>query len=101
MFVLQVGNKREVVQSIMLHFIVNKKKVCLDQFREGLNTLGFLEAAKAFPMEYEKYFVQHDEELTPDRVKCVLSLPDFEGTPAMLLKFIDECSLKGRLLAYW
>ena len=75
----------------MLHFIINKKKVCLDQFQEGLNILGFLEAAKAFPLNYEKYFVQHDDELTPEKVKSILSLP------AMLMKYLDECSLKGTL----
>ena len=66
----------------MLHFIINKKKVCLDQF---------LAAAKAFPMNYEKYFVQHDDELTPEKVKSILSLP------ATLMKYLDECSLKGTL----
>ena len=81
-------NTQEVVQSIMLHFIINKKKVCLDQF---------LEAAKAFPMNYEKYFVQNDDELTPEKVKSILSLPDVDGTPAMLMKYLDECSLKGTL----
>lgn len=90
-------NRQEVVQSIMLHFIINKKKVCLDQFREGLNILGFLEVAKAFPMNYEKYFVQHDDELTPEKVKSILSLPDVDGTPPMLMKYLDECSLKGTL----
>ena len=47
-------------------------------------------------MNYEKYFV-HDDELTPEKVKSILSLPDEDGTPAMLMKYLDECSLKGTL----
>ena len=86
-------NTQEVVHSIMLHFIINKNKVCLDQFREGLNILGFLEAAKAFPLNYEKYFVQHDDELTPEKVKSILPLPGVDSTPAMLMKYLDECSI--------
>ena len=78
----------------MLHFIINKKKVCLDQFRYGLKEWGFLETAIAFPMNYEKFFVPNDD-LTPEKVKSIISLPDGEGTPTMLMKFLDECSVKG------
>ena len=69
--------------------------MCLDQFRDGLKELGFLEAAIAFPMNYEKFFVPNDDDLTPEKVKSIISLPDVEGTPTMLMKFLDECSVKG------
>ena len=58
--------------------------MCLDQFRDGLKELGFLEAAIAFPMNYEKFFVPNDDDLTPEKVKSIISLPDVEGTPTML-----------------
>lgn len=79
----------------MLHFIINKKKVCLDQFGEGLKELGFLDATIIFPMNYEKFFVPYDDDLTPEKVKSVISMPDVEGTPTMLMQFLDECSVQG------
>ena len=50
-----------IVQAVLTHIVLTKRKVVLDQFREGLKLLGFLDQITAHPKLYEKLFVAVNE----------------------------------------
>ena len=45
-----------IVQAVLTHIVLTKRKVVLDQFREGLKLLGVLDQITAHPKLYEKLF---------------------------------------------
>lgn len=53
-----------VIQSIIIHDVIGRPKMVLDQLRDGLGTLGFGEQMKKFPELFQKLFVPTDTELT-------------------------------------
>lgn len=84
----------------MLHTILSKRKVLLDQLRKGLQVLNVLEASKR-PLLFESLFVGSEENLTPEKLKASLSLPaedmneDQVQTMAYFLQFVDESPQEG------
>ena len=42
-----------IVQAVLTHIVLTKRKVVLDQFREGLKLLGVLDQITAHPKLYE------------------------------------------------
>ena len=50
-----------IVQAVLTHIVLTKRKVILDQFREGLKLLGVLDQITAHPKLYEKLFVAVNE----------------------------------------
>ena len=57
-FTLQPDSKLDVLQSLMLHDILVKRKCILDQLRKGLFTLGVLiEIEYNNPSLFEEFFV--------------------------------------------
>ena len=50
-----------IVQAVLTHIVLTKRKVVLDQFREGLKLLGVLDQITAHPKLYEKLFVAVNE----------------------------------------
>ena len=73
---LDRGKIRHIVKSILVHFVLSKKKVLLDQLREGLRTLGVLEEAIKHPLLFEKLFVRTESDLVPGEVKAILKFPE-------------------------
>ena len=49
------------MQAVLTHIVLTKRKVVLDQFREGLKLLGGLDQITAHPKLYEKLFVAVNE----------------------------------------
>ena len=89
------------MQSILVHFVLSKKKVLLDQLREGLRTLGVLEEAIKHPLLFEKLFVRTESDLCSKEVRAILDFPKQMGgseveAKEMLLQFIDDCSIKSK-----
>ena len=85
------------MQSILVHFVLSKKKVLLDQLREGLRTLGVLEEAIKHPL----LFVRTESDLCSREVRAILDFPKQMGgseveAKEMLLQFIDDCSIKSK-----
>lgn len=84
----------------MLHTILSKRKVLLDQLRKGLQVLNVLEASKR-PLLFESLFVGSEENLTPEKLKASLSLPaedmneDQVQTMTYFLQFVDESPQEG------
>lgn len=84
-----------------MHFVLSKKKVLLDQLREGLKTLGVLEEAIKHPLLFEKLFVRTESDLVPGEVKAIFKFPEQMGvteveTREMFLQFIDDCSIDSK-----
>jgi len=71
----QNENKMSVIQSIIIHDVIARPKIVLDQLRDGLGTLGFGEQMKKFPELFQKLFVPTDTELTGADVINVLKFP--------------------------
>ena len=84
-----------------MHFALSKKKVLLNQLREGLKTLGVLEEAIKHPLLFQKLFVTTESDLVPGEVKAILKFPEQMGvteveTREMLLQFIADCSIDSK-----
>ena len=95
---MQMANKDEIVQFIMCHFVLNKRKVMLDHLHEGLKILGVLDEMKARPMLFEPFFVYHEGSVTPERLKEVLIFPDageHKDQKDMFIRFIEESNNTG------
>ena len=54
-----------IVQAVLTHIVLTKRKVILDQFREGLKLLGGLDQITAHPKLYEKLFVAGMKTMLP------------------------------------
>ena len=61
---LTTEDKIELVQAVSLHYVLLQSKVELDQFRDGLMTLGVLDAIKSYPNILCPFF-------TRERVQCL------------------------------
>lgn len=72
---LQADNKLDVLQSLMLHDILVKRKSILDQSRKGLSTLGLLIEMEHNPSLFEECFV-HQGGLSNDFVVSCLHFQD-------------------------
>ena len=46
-----------VIQGLIVHDVIGRPKIILDQLAEGLNTLGFRTAMKEYPELLEALFV--------------------------------------------
>lgn len=97
---LQVSNKQLLVESIMMHTVLSKRKVLLDQLRKGLETSGVLEMAERRPLLFESLFVSSGEKLSNEKGKEVVKPPlnmdeDQLQTMAHLLQFLEECCEEG------
>ena len=55
-FTLQPDNKLDVLQSLMLHDILVKRKSILDLLRKGLSTLGVLAGIEYNASVFEEFF---------------------------------------------
>ena len=72
---MQPDNKLDVLQSLMLHDVLVKRKSILDQLRKGLSTLGVLAEIEYNPSLFEEFFV-HQGGLSNDFVLNCLHFQD-------------------------
>ena len=68
---LQPDNKLDVLQSLMLHDILVKRKSILDQLRKGLSTLGVLAEIEYNPSLFEQFFVNQGGLSTDFVLNCL------------------------------
>ena len=99
---MQPDNKLDVLQSLMIHDILVKRKSILDQFRKGLSTLGFLAETEHNPSLFEEFFV-HQGVLSNDFVISCLHFQESRDLETigdrvyqMLQTFLRNLSLDGR-----
>ena len=90
---LQADNKLDVLQFLMFHNILVKKKAILDQFRKGLSILGLLDEIQRKPEMFEECFV-YQGIVSNDSVASSLDFPASEDKNAQrvyqLLKTFSE-----------
>ena len=85
---LQADNKLDVLQSLMFHNILVKKKAILDQFRKGLSILGLLDEIQRKPEMFEECFV-YQGIVSNDSVASSLH---FQPLRTRMLKGYSSCS---------
>ena len=94
--ILQPKNKLDVMQSLMLHNIIVKKKSILDQLRKGLGTLGLLGEMERNPEMFEECFVPHNEVTSKSVTNSLIFEPAKDKKEQqiyqMLLNFIKSCT---------
>lgn len=94
-----------VIQSIIVHDVIGRPKIVLDQLRDGLNTLGFGARMSEFPHLFQTLFVPAEKELSSADVINVLEFPaslseEETATKHYLLEFLEktkETTLKAFL----
>ena len=98
---MQPDNKLDVLQSLMIHDILVKRRSVLDQFRKGLSTLGFLAEMEHNPSLFEEFFV-HQGVLSNDFVISCLHFQESRDLETigdrvyqMLQTFLRNLSLDG------
>lgn len=83
----------KVIQSLIVHDAIGKRKIVLDQLREGLQTLGFGARLSVLPDLFKELFVAGEaEEIAANKVKECLTFP------AELSD--EECTIKVCLEEY-
>ena len=90
-----------VIQSIIIHDVIGRPKIVLDQLRDGLGTLGFGARMKDVPDLFQKLFVPGDTELRSADVINVLNFPaslseEEATTKSHLLEFLQKA--EGKIL---
>ena len=88
-----------VIQSIIIHDVIGRPKIVLDQLRDGLGALGFGARMKDFPDLFQKLFVPGETELKSVDVINVLNFPaslseEEETTKNHLLGFLQKAEAK-------
>ena len=71
---ISIKNRDLAIQTLMVHFILQKRKVPLDQLCKGLNTLGILKLVKSHPEQMQKYFIKQDMPLKSEDVIGLLTI---------------------------
>ena len=90
-----------VIQSIIIHDVIGRPKIVLDQLRDGLGTLGFGAQMKDYPDLFQKLFAPGDTELRSVEVINVLNFPasvseEQATTKNHLLGFLQKA--EGKIL---
>ena len=84
---LQNSNKMIVLQGIIVHDVLGRPKILLDQIREGMQILSFGAKMKQYPELFQERFVPHDKECSHSDVIKVLEFPQTMTA--------DETSIQG------
>jgi len=91
-----VKNKQLLVESLMLHTVLSKKKVVLDHVRKGLQILNVLDEITKRPRLFENLFLSNPNvcDVTAEKVVSSLSFSINEScaTRDHLLQYMNECS---------
>ena len=61
---LALMDKSAIIMSLMDYHLMVKVKAQMDQFKEGLTVLGFLQVLVSAPREWENYFLAQGKKLT-------------------------------------
>ncbi|XP_015763530.1 PREDICTED: uncharacterized protein LOC107342542 isoform X2 [Acropora digitifera] len=72
---LKNENNTSVTQAILFHDAIGRTKTALEQLRDGLSCLGFLEKMNKYPVLFEDLFVFKGSSLTSEAVVSGLTFP--------------------------
>lgn len=107
----------DVIKSVIVHDAIGRPKIALDQFRDGLGTLGLGDSMKQYPNLFEEYFVPSKAAVSGDSVVAILEydqplseaeqqtkeyLEDFliGSTTKTVLKFLEFVTACPRIPKY-
>ena len=95
LFSSQNENKMRVIQNVIIHDVIGRPKIVLDQLREGLGTLGFGAKMKQCPDLFQELFVYKDNKLSDGDVIGILKFPtamsmDKSTTKGYLIEFVKN-----------
>ena len=66
-----------IIQLLIIHDVIGRRKIVLDQIGEGLNTLGFTNKMKEHPEKFQPLFVLSSEsEVKASTVVDILLFPE-------------------------
>lgn len=87
-----------------MYEVIAKRKVALDQLRDGLKILGILDEIQRYPQLFECAFTYRKLDLTSEIVNNYLKYPDELSeqelnVKSMITRFINESST-GRLMQF-
>ena len=75
-FCFQNDNKMRVIQGIIIHDVISRPKIVLNQLGEGLAVLGFRAKMTEYPEMFEKLFVpSSDSRLSASQLIDALQFP--------------------------
>lgn len=77
---------------MIVHDVLGRPKIVLDQIREGLQTLTFVSKTKQYPELFQELFVPHDKECSHSDVIKVLEFPQTMTA--------DETTIQGYLIEF-
>lgn len=87
-----------VIQGIILHDVIGRPKIVLDQLREGFATLGFGEKMAQFPKLFQKLFVPSETTLTGQDIINVIDFPASMNEPKTIThNYLKEFLLQSSL----
>jgi len=81
----------KVIQNLIIHDAIGKRKIVLDQLREGLQTLGFLGRMSVLPDVFKSLFVSGNN-IQPDTVIDIFTFPNGMSN--------EESTIAGYLQSY-
>ena len=89
--------KGKIIQSIVMYEVISKRKMALDQLRNGLTTLGVLDEMSKHPNLFERVFTFKPVKLTPATVKDCLKYPNelsdrAQESKMMMTRFVNQSS---------
>ncbi len=92
-----MSTNAKVIQGIIMYEVIAKRKVALDQLRDGLKILGILDEMQRFPQLFECAFIYKNVELTSEIVNDCLRYADAlseqeQNVKSMVTRFIEESS---------
>ena len=96
----QPANKLDVLQSLMVHDILVKRKSILDQFRKGLCTLGLLKEMEKNPHLFEECFI-HKGKMTQESVANCLHFEDSEDADSERVFQMLQSFVRNVLFETW
>ena len=98
----QLSNRERVAQNIVLHEAVVKPGRLLDQFRDGLNEGGLLEAMKLFPDVFLSLFTYSGMLDATEVINALILVRTDSEDPGWmdklftkLTRYIEQCSVEG------
>lgn len=75
LLIFQNDNKMKLIQNLIIHDAIGKQKSVLDQLREGLKTLGFLERMAVHPDVFKVLFIA-GKQVDPQKVTDTFQYPE-------------------------
>lgn len=65
---LKIADRPAILSALVEYHVMAKMKAEMDQFKEGLNVLGFLDTVKRNPDMWEPFFMYRKSKVTAGRI---------------------------------